>query len=75
MGNYVLVIEDEPNIVEAIRFILMRDGWDVSTLSDGGLGQRSGNRGLEQRWSRICALPSISAARLRMWCWRMAGGG
>ena len=36
MGNYVLVIEDEPNIVEAIRFILMRDGWDVSTLSDGG---------------------------------------
>jgi DNA-binding response OmpR family regulator len=36
MGNHVLVIEDEPNIVEAIRFILMRDGWDVSTLSDGG---------------------------------------
>ena len=35
MGNHVLVIEDEPNIVEAIRFILMRDGWDVSTLSDG----------------------------------------
>jgi DNA-binding response OmpR family regulator len=36
MGNHVLVLEDEPNIVEAIRFILMRDGWDVSTLSDGG---------------------------------------
>lgn len=36
MGNHVLVIEDEPNIVEAIRFILMRDGWNVSTLSDGG---------------------------------------
>jgi DNA-binding response OmpR family regulator len=36
MGNHVLVIEDEPNIVEAIRFILIRDGWDVSTLSDGG---------------------------------------
>ena len=36
MGNHVLVIEDEPNIVEAIRFILMRDGWDVSILSDGG---------------------------------------
>ncbi|MCA3507533.1 MAG: response regulator [Rhodobacter sp.] len=35
MGNHVLVIEDEPNIAEAIRFILMRDGWDVSTLSDG----------------------------------------
>ena len=39
MGNHVLVIEDEPNIVEAIRFILMRDGWDVSTLSDGGLAE------------------------------------
>ena len=39
MGNHVLVIEDEPNIVEAIRFILMRDCWDVSTLSDGGLAE------------------------------------
>jgi DNA-binding response OmpR family regulator len=35
MGKHVLVIEDEPNIIEAIRFILMRDGWEVSTLSDG----------------------------------------
>ncbi|MCA3442935.1 MAG: response regulator [Rhodobacter sp.] len=41
MGNHVLVIEDEPNIVEAIRFILMRDGWDVSTLSDGGLAEET----------------------------------
>jgi DNA-binding response OmpR family regulator len=39
MGKHVLVIEDEPNIVEAIRFILMRDGWDVSTLSDGDLAE------------------------------------
>ncbi len=35
MGRRVLVIDDEPNIIEAIRFILMRDGWDVSILSDG----------------------------------------
>ena len=35
MGRHVLVIEDEPNIVEAIRFILIRDGWEVSALSDG----------------------------------------
>jgi DNA-binding response OmpR family regulator len=41
MGNHVLVIEDEPNIVEAIRFILMRDGWDVSTLSDGRLAEET----------------------------------
>ncbi|MEO0989864.1 MAG: response regulator [Pseudomonadota bacterium] len=31
----VLLIEDEPNIVEAIRFILSRDGWAVDTHSDG----------------------------------------
>ena len=31
----VLLIEDEPNIAEAIRFILSRDGWSVSTRSDG----------------------------------------
>jgi DNA-binding response OmpR family regulator len=35
MGRHVLLIEDEPNIVEAIRFILTRDGWHVSTHSDG----------------------------------------
>ncbi len=31
----VLLIEDEPNIIEAIRFILSRDGWRVDTHSDG----------------------------------------
>lgn len=35
MGRRVLVIEDEPNIVEAIRFILARDGWDVEVHGDG----------------------------------------
>ena len=36
-GRHVLLIEDEPNIAEAIRFILMRDGWRVS-LQDHGTG-------------------------------------
>ena len=31
----VLLIEDEPNIIEAIRFILSRDGFRVDTHSDG----------------------------------------
>lgn len=35
MGRNVLLIEDEPNIIEAIRFILSRDGWMVQTHSDG----------------------------------------
>ncbi|MEC3860388.1 response regulator [Mesobacterium sp. TK19101] len=35
MGKTVLLIEDEPNIIEAIRFILKRDGWTVDTHSDG----------------------------------------
>lgn len=34
-GRKVLVIDDEPNICEAIRFILRRDGWSVSILDDG----------------------------------------
>jgi DNA-binding response OmpR family regulator len=34
-GRHVLLIEDEANIAEAIRFILMRDGWTVSLLADG----------------------------------------
>ena len=35
MGRNVLVIEDEPNIVEALRFLLMRDGWEVATHGSG----------------------------------------
>lgn len=35
MGKRVLLIEDEPNIIEAIRFILTRDGYAVDTHSDG----------------------------------------
>ena len=36
MGKHVLLIEDEENIVEAIRFILVRDGWQVTHLAEGG---------------------------------------
>jgi DNA-binding response OmpR family regulator len=32
---HVLLIEDEPNIAEAMRFILSREGWRVSHLADG----------------------------------------
>lgn len=35
MGKRVLLVEDEPNIIEAIRFILSRDGWTVETHVDG----------------------------------------
>lgn len=35
MGRNVLLIEDEPNIIEAIRFLLTRDGWEVDTHSNG----------------------------------------
>lgn len=32
---HVVLVEDEPNIAEAIRFILSRDGCTVTALSDG----------------------------------------
>ncbi|NBB99181.1 MAG: response regulator [Alphaproteobacteria bacterium] len=35
MQKRVLVIEDEPNISEAIRFILTRNGWQVEVEADG----------------------------------------
>ncbi|AGI66978.1 putative response regulator receiver protein [Octadecabacter antarcticus 307] len=35
MGRRVLLIEDEPNIMEAISYILTKDGWTVHTHSDG----------------------------------------
>ena len=35
MARHVLLIEDEPNITEAIRFLLSRDGWTVDTHANG----------------------------------------
>lgn len=35
MPGHVLIIEDEPNIIEAVSFLLNRDGWSVSTHSNG----------------------------------------
>lgn len=35
VAKHVLVVEDEPNIAEAIRFILTRAGWRVSLHGDG----------------------------------------
>ena len=35
LGGNILLIEDEPNIAEAIRFLLSRDGWNVSLLPTG----------------------------------------
>jgi DNA-binding response OmpR family regulator len=35
---HVLLIEDEVNIAEALRFILARDGWQVSVYADGAAG-------------------------------------
>jgi DNA-binding response OmpR family regulator len=35
MGRHVVLVEDEPNITEAIRFLLTRDGWKVDSHADG----------------------------------------
>jgi DNA-binding response OmpR family regulator len=35
VGRRVLLIEDEPNITEALSFLLTRDGWTVHAHSDG----------------------------------------
>lgn len=35
MSKRILLIEDEPNIIEAIRYILSREGYYVDTHSDG----------------------------------------
>ena len=35
MGRQVLLIEDEPHIAEAIRYVLARDGWEVRHHGDG----------------------------------------
>jgi DNA-binding response OmpR family regulator len=35
MGKHVLLVEDELNIIEAMRFLLSREGWTVDTHNNG----------------------------------------
>lgn len=35
MTGHVVLVEDEANIAEAIRFLLSREGWRVDVLNDG----------------------------------------
>jgi DNA-binding response OmpR family regulator len=35
MGKRVVLVEDEPNIIEAISFILSREGWDITVCANG----------------------------------------
>ena len=35
MVKHVVLVEDETNIAEAIRFLLGREGWRVETLANG----------------------------------------
>ncbi|MEP0154557.1 response regulator [Pseudophaeobacter sp.] len=35
MSRHVVLIEDEPNIAEAIRFLLTRDNWTVDVHGNG----------------------------------------
>ena len=37
MATRVLIVEDEPNIVESLRFLLEREGLNVAVQSDGAL--------------------------------------
>ncbi len=39
MAKQILLIEDEVNIAEAIRFILARDGWQIDVLTDGAAAE------------------------------------
>ncbi len=40
MGKNVLLVEDEVNITEAMRFLLSREGWQVTTHSDGATAMK-----------------------------------
>ena len=44
LARHAMLIEDEPNIAEAIRFLLTRDGWQVTALADGGVAEQAVRR-------------------------------
>lgn len=37
MAAKILIVEDEPHIVEAVRFLFQREGWECTVEADGAL--------------------------------------
>jgi DNA-binding response OmpR family regulator len=64
MTAHVLLIEDEPNISEAIRFILSRDGCTVTTLNDGAGLAETLSKDLPDLVILDLMLPGISGMEL-----------
>jgi DNA-binding response OmpR family regulator len=64
MTAHVLLIEDEPNISEAIRFILSRDGCTVTTLNDGSGLAETLSKDLPDLVILDLMLPGISGMEL-----------
>lgn len=60
----VVLIEDEPNIAEAIRFILARDGWEVTALADGLGGIEAIRAGAPDLVILDLMLPGVSGMEL-----------
>ena len=34
---HIYIVEDEPNIIEALRYLFENEGWQVDVISDGAL--------------------------------------
>ncbi|EPX86474.1 Response regulator [Rubellimicrobium thermophilum DSM 16684] len=60
MGRRVLLIEDEPNIVEALSFILTRDGWTVHAHADGATAMERVRSGSPEVIVLDAMLPGLS---------------
>lgn len=41
MGRRVLIVEDEPHIVESLSFLLGREGFEVDALGDGAVAREA----------------------------------
>ena len=62
----ILMIEDEPNIAEAVRFILTRDGWAMTLHGDGEGGVET---------VPVHAAELDEADRDRVWAWIKENNG
>ena len=67
MKNKILVVEDDPNILEALKYYLTKEGYDTLTSIDGAQAMAVARAGKPDLIILDIMLPEMSGFYVKKW--------